>query len=217
MPPAAAETAEGMARTIYEGLRDEITTGVLAPGTPLSRRQIAQRYGASYSPVIEAMVRLESVGLVEAERSQMARVREVTLESIESDHTLREALETQAIRLACENATPREIAELRDLAEQVEEAFRGDHEHGAQLDWQFHERIAEISRSPALVGEIRRLGMLRMLREAWLSPDAVVSNHHPRLVDLIEARDAEGADRLMRDHVHSARDLEIEAYRRRNR
>ncbi len=42
-----------LSQTIYEGLRNEICSGRFKPGTPLSRRSIAQRFGASYTPVIE--------------------------------------------------------------------------------------------------------------------------------------------------------------------
>src|SRR5436190_2516146 len=111
----------GLTQVIYEGLREEITTGKLKPGELLSRRRIAERYGASYTPVIEAMVRLENAGLVEAEASQMARVSQVSVETIQNTYVLREALETQAIRLACERALDAEIDELYRLAEEVDE------------------------------------------------------------------------------------------------
>lgn len=218
MAAVLAPADAGMARTIYEGLRDEITSGQLRPGTPLSRRQIAQRYGASYSPVIEAMVRLETAGLVEAARAQMARVRVVTLDTIDHDHTLREAYETQAIRLACQHATPGEVAELAAMADEVERLLASeDRKQGAKLDGQFHLRIAEIGRSPVLVDEMRRLGMLRLLREAWLARPVELGpgGHHPRFVELIRNRDATTADALMREHVGTARALDIEAYRKR--
>src|SRR6516164_8386292 len=109
-----------LTQVIYDGLCREITTGKLKPGELLSRRQIAQRYGASYTPVIEAMVRLENAGLVEAEAAQMARVRRLSIDAIQGNYVLREAYETQAIRLACVRATAAEIDELFRRAEEVE-------------------------------------------------------------------------------------------------
>src|SRR5215470_18018599 len=94
-----------LAQKVYEGVCREITTGKLKPGELLSRRKVAASYGTSYIPVIEAMVRLENAGIVEAESTQMARVCKVTVEAIENTYVVREALETQAIRLACEFAT----------------------------------------------------------------------------------------------------------------
>src|SRR5262249_29989713 len=109
-----------LTQVIYQGLCDEITGGKLKPGERLSRRRIAERYGASYTPVIEAMVRLERAGLVEARTSHMARVGRTSVETIQSDYVLREALECQAIRLACESATAGEVQELYRLAEAVD-------------------------------------------------------------------------------------------------
>src|SRR5262245_51893505 len=96
------ESSAVLAQTIYEGLRNEIATGKLRPGEPLSRREVAKRYGTSAIPVIEALVRLEGEGLVESEARQAARVRRINVETIREDYVLREAYETQAIRLACQ-------------------------------------------------------------------------------------------------------------------
>src|SRR5947207_517746 len=93
--PLAKDSDSGaLALRVYDGLCHEISSGQLRPGELLSRRRIAERYGVSYTPVIEALVRLEQTGLIEAEASQMARVRRVSLESIHSDYVLREAVES---------------------------------------------------------------------------------------------------------------------------
>lgn len=214
--PAAGGNATAMVDRVFEGLRDEIVSGKLPPGTPLSRRQIAGQFGTSYSPVIEAMVRLENAGLIEAKPAQMARVREVTLEAIYDDHTLREAYETQSIRLACQTRTDAEIADLYQLAEAVEDRLTAaDRESGPRLDWQFHERIAQVSRSGTLQREMERLGLLTRLRQAWMMVPLPLDRpqHHIRLVELIEARDVEAADALMREHVHSGLEQELRAFR----
>src|SRR5262245_16696965 len=113
--------ALALTQVIFDGLCREITMGKLKPGELLSRRQIALRYGASYTPVIEAMVRLENAGLVETEAAQMARVRRMSIDAIQGNYVLREAYETQAIRLACERATTAEVDELYRRAEKVDE------------------------------------------------------------------------------------------------
>lgn len=212
-----------LARTIYEGLRDEITGGKLRPGETLSRRGIARRYGTSSIPVIEALARLESTGLVEAEARQAARVRKITLETIQEDYVLREAYETQAIRLACEAALRPEIDELYRLAEAVDDCVLAggtrsstDHE-GVLLHWQFHRRIAEISRSRALVRELERIELLRRLHANWYFapefPD--LPRYHSLLVDAIDKRDPREGDAVMRDHVRRGLEKELLAYRMR--
>ena len=216
----ARDTA--LARAIFEGLRDEITGGKLMPGEALSRRGIASRYGTSSIPVIEALARLESVGLIEAEARQVARVRKITLETIQDDYVLREAYETQAIRLACQTATAGEIDELYRLAEAVDarvpaggtKAMPRDQE-GPRLHWQFHRRIAEISRCPALVRELERIELLRRLQANWYFTPEIPDppRYHSLLVDAIKARDVTGADARMRVHVRSGLEKELLGYR----
>lgn len=217
----------GLTQVIYEGLREEITTGKLKPGELLSRRRIAERYGASYTPVIEAMVRLENAGLVEAEASQMARVRQVSIETIQNTYVLREALETQAIRLACERALDAEIDDLYRLAEEVDERIaardrgqppevtRADDPEGLLLHWRFHRRIAELSRVPALVTELERIELLRRLQANWIYIQQMLTplRYHCQLVDAIRARDVQAADTAMRAHVRRGFEKEVLGYR----
>ncbi|WP_422928878.1 GntR family transcriptional regulator [Singulisphaera sp. PoT] len=206
---------------IYEGLREEITAGKLKPGEALSRRQIASRYGTSYIPVIEALVRLEGSGLVEAESNQMARVRQISIETIRSDYVLREAYETQAIRLACESATEAELDELAILANLVDaqvpaedpDAEAGPSE-GLLLHWKFHKQIAELSRFPILVHKLERIETLARLQANWrFMPEMPDPPHwHLSLVEAIRARDPIRADQAMRDHVRRGLEKELFAY-----
>jgi DNA-binding GntR family transcriptional regulator len=209
-----------LAQRIYEGLCQEITGGRLRPGEVLSRRRIAERYGASYTPVIEAMVRLENAGLIEAEAAQMARVRRLTLESIQENHILREAYETQAIRLACDRATPAEIEELYCLAEevdgrrQVRDEKRRDDRKGTLKHHHFHRRIAEISRCEALVTALDRLELIREMEATWsYVPNVrVPARQHSLLVDPIAHRDPLAADAAMRAHLRRALDKLLQVH-----
>jgi DNA-binding GntR family transcriptional regulator len=208
-----------LTQQVYDGLCQEISTGRLQPGEPLSRRGIAERYGVSYTPVIEALVRLEQTGLIEAEASQMARVRRVSLESIHSDYVLREAVETQSIRLACETANAAEIEDLYRLAEGVDARAEGPRRvsvvDGPKLHWDFHKRIAELSRYRVLVRELERIAMVKRFRNIWLAPPAVDDppRAHSRLVDAIKRGDPQAADAEMRTHIRRGLENECLAYR----
>jgi DNA-binding GntR family transcriptional regulator len=206
---------------IYDRLRDEIIAGKLKPGEVLSRRQIAGRYGCSYTPVIEALVRLEYAGLVETESNQMARVRGLSIEKIRSDYVLREACETQAIRLACELATVTELELLARLAEEVDAtAKQGDETRfqvmgeGPVLHWSFHRRVAELSRCAALVNELERIELLGRLKANWIFVEDLPDppRHHGHLVDLIWQRDPVAADAAMRAHVRRGLEKELRGY-----
>jgi DNA-binding GntR family transcriptional regulator len=211
--------AVGLTQAIYHGLCEEITTGKLRPGETLSRRRIAERYGSSYTPVIEAIVRLEYTGLIEMEASQMARVRRVTLDAIHSDYVLREAVETQAIRLACESARDSDLDELYRLAEAVDtraEGIRADSvADGPRLHWGFHKRIAELAGYWVLVRELERIAMVQRFHAIWMAPQAVEDppRAHSRLIDAIKARVPDAADAEMRAHVRRGLENECHVFR----
>jgi DNA-binding GntR family transcriptional regulator len=221
-PPRGKLEAVRLTEAIFEGLRKEIIGGELKPGELLSRRRIAGRFGCSYTPVIEALVRLEHAGLVESQSHRMARVRGLSAGKILDDYVLREAYETQAIRLACRQATAAEVKELRRLAARVDSkrskvgagARINVVEEASFLDWQFHRRVAEVSRCGALVRQLEGIETQRRLQAKWIT--VVESNyperHHEVLVDALERRDPLAADAAMRAHVRRGLEREIKGY-----
>ncbi|HEY7428442.1 MAG TPA: GntR family transcriptional regulator [Gemmataceae bacterium] len=209
-PPDALrqqEEPDALVQRVYDGLYRDIAAGRFRPGERLPRRMIAKRYGVSNTPVSAALVRLVQTGLVEVETGQMARVRRMTLDAIQGDNELREAIETQAIRRACEAATSAEIEELRRLAETVDvwhnDSRRGGCTEGPRLDSDFHKRLAEVSRYPVLVRELEKITLAWHFRRAWLVPVAADEppQQHGLLVDKIARRDIEGATAEMRAHI----------------
>jgi DNA-binding GntR family transcriptional regulator len=215
-------TATALTQVIYEGLREEITGGRLRPGAVLSRRRIAERYGSSYATVIEAMVRLENVGLIEAQSSQMARVRPLSVEMIQDTYVLREALETQAILRACEMATAEEIEDLYRRAEAVDanapqhaRSGKAPNPLGPVLHWEFHKRIAVLSGSGALVRELERIELLRRLHANWIHVPEMIDppRYHSLLVDPIKEGNLLASVAVMREHVRKGLEKELRAYR----
>ena len=224
-PPPSSDGGNSvvLTRMIFERLRDEIVSGMLKPGELLSRRQVARRYGCSYTPVIEALIRLEAAGLVETGSNQMARVCGLSIERIRCDYVLREAYETQAIRLACLLANTAEIDRLSRLADAVDASVERGHEthfevmgEGPLLHWSFHRGIAELGRCTALVAELERIELVRRLKANWIFVEELEDppRHHGVLVDAIRRRDPVAADAAMRAHVRRGLEKELQGYGR---
>jgi DNA-binding GntR family transcriptional regulator len=90
----------------YQRLRDDILSWRLAPGTPLSEIELAERLGISRTPLRAALARLALEGLVDTSRGRTGIVPDMSTESIAELFELREALETQASRLAARRRDP---------------------------------------------------------------------------------------------------------------
>jgi DNA-binding GntR family transcriptional regulator len=101
-------------------LRELILSGALPPGERLSEPSVAERLGASRTPVRAALARLAEEGLVEAIPSGGFAVKAFTEKEIRDAIELRGALEGLAARFAAERgAPPAALAEMRKLLARI--------------------------------------------------------------------------------------------------
>jgi DNA-binding GntR family transcriptional regulator len=196
---------------LFEKLRDDIIAGKFPPGTRLPQQQIAKTYEVSKVLTVAAFARLEASGLVESAIGEGVRVRPVNREMLEEEYTFREAIEVQAIREACHHASDREVAELREMSEQMDAA---EDQEAIRIDQEFHLKIAKMSRCQRLVKELKELHLLeRFVSQVTVATrEGVWPASHLNLVEPIEKRDPVAAEEQMRCHVQSARKCGIQAF-----
>jgi DNA-binding GntR family transcriptional regulator len=89
----------------YEALREDILRWRLKPGTVLAESEQSARLGISRTPLREAITRLAAEGLVDTAYGRAGIVTDVSAHNLVELFELREALETQASRLAARRRT----------------------------------------------------------------------------------------------------------------
>jgi len=177
----------------------------------LDERQLAEELGISRTPIREALTRLEQQGMVRIVARKGVFIVRKSLNEILEMIIAWAALESMAARLATENASDAELASLRRLAAR----FSGN-EASAQIaeyseaNITFHQRILELSKVPLLktmaddlfrhMHAVRR----RALGEGNRAQRSVVD--HLEIIEALEARDAELASRLVREHTMKLHD-----------
>jgi GntR family carbon starvation induced transcriptional regulator len=87
-----------LAEKAYDALRHDIIRGELAPGRPLRLADLSQRYGMGFSPLREALNRLQAERLVMAESLRGFRVAPLSLDELHDAMALRIVIETEALR-----------------------------------------------------------------------------------------------------------------------
>lgn len=101
-PPKEASTFAGGSRTlieqVYVQLRDDIVEGSLLPGAKLRIEHLRQRYGVGAGTLREAITRLVSDALVEAEGQRGFRVVPMSMEDLADLTELRLHIELDALR-----------------------------------------------------------------------------------------------------------------------
>jgi DNA-binding GntR family transcriptional regulator len=202
-------------------LRDEVTgllraavmAGELEPGVVYSAPSLAEQLGVSATPVREAMLDLTKEGLVEIVRNKGFRVTRLSPEELDDVTELRALVEVPTIRrLAERGIDPEDVARLRPLAAEIEAAAqRRDFVAHVATDLEFHLALLELAGNPRIVDLVRALRMhsrLYGLRDEDHRDQLFASWHeHAELLDRIEARDADGAEAVMRSHIGHLRGI----------
>lgn len=107
----------------YETLKEDILHWRLAPGTVLGESEQSARLGISRTPLREAITRLAAEGLVDTAHGRAGVVTDVSPDNLVELFELRDALETQASRLAARRRMPlvfeRLLTDFDDASQQL--------------------------------------------------------------------------------------------------
>jgi DNA-binding GntR family transcriptional regulator len=210
-------TAGTTADAVYQALRHGILQGDLAPGKRLRSDALANELRVSRTPVREALRKLEAEGLVARSGSGLI-VRALSEQDLTELFYVREALEGMAARLAAENATPSEMAEIRELLEDMEALRgRGDVEALRRLTGEFHQLVCRASHNNRLLQSLKALlDTVRQIQTSTLYGEgrpAEALKEHRNLLLAIEAHDGDRAEKLAREHRRTTLRLRKEMLR----
>ncbi len=181
--------------------------GDFPTGSVLAETEIARSLGSSRTPVRQALGLLLQEGLLEVGSRRQVTVRGFTPEHRAEILLLREALETVAIRRACEVMTLEDIDYLRLLLIRQQRAAReGRNDDFLDLDEEFHLRICEGAQLPILHVFLKQLrGFVRVARAGGERSPAMLARvvaEHKQLVEALERRDVETALTVFGAHLH---------------
>jgi len=172
----------------------------------LDERRLALEFGISRTPVREAMAQLEREGFVRSvPRRGVYVVRKTKREVIELIDAWA-ALESMAARLITATASDREIASLRKMFATFDNGeVRAHLDEYSEVNIEFHQTIIRLSRNSVLAGLAENLFThMRMIRRKTIGEkdraDRSIRDHM-HIIEALEARDAVGAEKLVRDHA----------------
>jgi DNA-binding GntR family transcriptional regulator len=198
-----------LAGRAYHYLRDGIMRGELPTGSILAEEEIATTLGTSRTPVRQALGLLLQEGFVEVGPRRQVVVRGFTPEHKAEILMLREALESVAVRRACQVMQLEDIDYLHLLLLRMRRAAEGGREEDfLDLDEEFHLKIAEGAQLPILysfLGQLR--GFVRVARLGSRRPPDVLAQvvaEHEEIVEALERRNPEVALRALVEHLHKS-------------
>jgi len=223
--PSLPGRGSSLSNRIIAEVREALFEKRLKPGDFLdTEKELAAKYGVSRIVARDALRTLEALGIVEIRMGAGGGARiahgnprlfaealavqlELTGVEVREIMDAQRGIECVAAELAAENATAGDIAKLRALLVDAERKIE-DLDALTRSSRDFHMAIAEASHNRVLVAELISLQHVSWpARNLTLTPPVArhIVDVHRQLVDLIEARDAAAARRLMDDHVKMIR------------
>lgn len=214
---AAEDTELRASERAYNELLERIVDLRLQPGSVLNEKAMAAELGLGRMPVREAIARLAIGRFLTVLPRRGAVVSSIGLADVLDMFEAREAIECGVAYIVAERATPDELATLRELIAQADTARIGtDHSTYLRSDHAVHAYLVHMVHNGLLQDAADRLLLhnMRFWNLYWstrpVQPSAMMT--HSRLVDALEAHDAEDAARAMRSHLQASRALVQEAF-----
>jgi DNA-binding GntR family transcriptional regulator len=203
-----AGTAEAR---ITDLIRDAIVRGEYSPNQRLIEADLSSTFAASRATVRTALLELASEGLVERLPNRGSRVRAISLDEAIEIIEVRMGVESLCAAKAAAKISDADAAALEQLRDEMTVAVAdGDLVEYSRLHQYLDVRIRELSEHATASDVLARLHAQSVRHQFKLSSRPARAKvsvlQHAAIIDAIVARDAERAERAVREHMLSVID-----------
>ena len=208
-----SEKKSSLNHRVYETLRDAILRRKMVPGMKISILSLSKKLGVSRTPILLAMQRLSTEGLIVMTDNQAPKVVSISAELAREVFFMRILLEPKASSLAARFATSRQTKKLRNAIEHEKKMFRKrNFVDYLKANTQTHMLIAEMARNEMLKKTIKEFLDKSTIIISLLDPfynysETRVKNDYEEdlaILNAIQARDETLAAKMMKAHLNSA-------------
>ena len=199
-------------QAIVTYLRAAILSGELRPGHTLHESALTKQFGASRSPIREALVQLEQEGLVTTFPKKGSVVTTIDKTQLRQALFIRSSLEATNIELLTQNISDEQVSIMKANIERQRNALLQD-DYSEMYDAmdEFHLLLCDFNELPRIWELIRRekvpLDRLHALNQPHSPRMSTLFNQHIEIVKALEERDSEKCSSLIRTHA----DIDFEA------
>lgn len=195
-----------LSEQLCDEIEERIATGFYPPGIRLDEQELADEFNVSRTPIREALIQLDAVGLVEMRPRRGAIVTELNHARMCEMFELMAELEAMCGRLATRRMNDTEQQELLAAHLACESALRAqDPDDYYRLNEIFHHKIYAASHNGFLAEQAialrRRLRPYRRLQLRVRNRMPTSYGEHQAIVDAIMAGDKDKAAEALRNHV----------------
>jgi DNA-binding GntR family transcriptional regulator len=178
---------------VYEQLKQAIMSGVIAPGSPMTIRSLANSFGISEMPVRQALRRLVAEHVLIFRRNRTVGLPIITEERFSEITLIRQALEGLAAETAAPLLAQEEIGRMAQLNDSMEASSAAGSFLAQNRD--FHFILYRACKMPILIAMIETLWLqigplLTIHQSNYTAKRKPVHTQHRRILDALQQRDA---------------------------
>lgn len=218
LPPL---TADLLVHKIYSLIEDNIINMVLPPGSKLVEDDIARTLGVSRSPVREALIQLESAGLVVRNTGKGRVVASFTGDEILANYEVWEMTESFIGGLTCLSASEEDFQKIEDILDKMK-GFTGaeeDFKAYRQLNYKFHYHMVSPCSNKILLRiyeyALKPIMWCWNLSISWPRDLSRSYTEHQQIFNAYRHRDRAEYEILVRKHIKDASQRFYREYSRR--
>jgi DNA-binding GntR family transcriptional regulator len=197
---------------VVSAIKMAILAGEIEPGETIVESKTAQRLGVGIPLVREALIELEHLGFVQRIPYKGTTVTKLKRKDVERVFRLRGELEALAIEWAKENASPANIAELREVIEKMKRAASElNLERFYENDLRFHRKIWEMADNPYLADALERIvaplfAFFAMKTSRQRESHLEIARAHEKVVEALTQMSVDEMRAVMKQSVSGWRD-----------
>lgn len=188
----------------YRMLTNNIVSMELTPGSLIREQEIAAAIGVSRTPVSAAVADLAKSRIIEVLPQRGLRVAMIDYGLIEEAVFMRRVLELAVVELACRDAAPEDVSQLRQNVHMQQYNLARDRSELMDLDSRFHKKLFQIARKESIYSMVKQMTIhFDRVRSVsmYVVKDMKIVADHEHLVDALEAHDVQMARSIMEEHL----------------
>lgn len=197
-------------QSTYECFKRDIMTFALKPGEPVSAAKIAERYNVSRTPAREALVKLETEGLVDIYPQSKSVISQIDINRAKQEWFIRKTLELGMVDGLFERVKESDILKMRSFCRKMEEVSQNERTHESAYEYlrcdnEFHAMTYHVA-GQSLAAEMIANTMAHYNRIRLLIDldnyykDRTVSTHE-QLIQFLENNDKVSYRNLLGTHL----------------
>ena len=195
---------------VYQRLKDDIFAFRMPPGQRYSEHELAAGLGVSRTPLRFALHILAREGyLVRLEGHSSWQVQPLDLDYYADLYDFRTDIEAIAVRRLCREEPGTSLATLAAYWFSPDARRSGDYAQVAEADERFHRTLVELAGNREMLRTFSDLtDRIRVIRRLdFAAPERIQAtfDEHAAILTRLIARDAAGAETLIRAHIGSSR------------